>query len=146
MAEEYLVGVISKPSGMTKFLWQNNNLGIDADDFAAKDENGNTKVTCHRDHRLTGDLTAVIPTNVKVPVKGETITLTGIELPTVDSEGNVSGDFKINPEATTPIIVEVNGASNINQSNQAYVEVTLSVIRYLVNGIPASATSSSSAS
>lgn len=143
MPEEYLVGVITKPDGMSEFLWQNVNLGVDADDYEAKDEDGNVKQTDHRNHRLEGELNALIPVKTKVPVKGEVIELTGIDLPTVDSKGNVTGDFKINPDSSTKIKVKVNGKSNVTQNNQGYQEVTLSVIRYLVNGIPASGSSSS---
>jgi hypothetical protein len=146
MSIEYLVGVLTKPTGHQHFLWQNNNLGVDADDYEAKDENGNTKLTAHLNHRLTGDLTAIIPAGVKIPVKGEIIELTGVELPTIDARGNITGDFKINPESNTPVKVVVNGASNVTQNNQGYQEVTLSVVRYLVNGIPDAGSSSSSAS
>jgi hypothetical protein len=143
MPIEYLVGVITKPDGMSDFLWQNNNLGIDADDYEAKDENGNVKQTDRRNYRLTGELNALVPVKTKIPVKGEVIELTGIDLPTVDAQGNVTGDFKINPDSTNKIKVLVNGTSNVTQNNQGYQEVTLSVIRYLVNGIPASGSSSS---
>lgn len=143
MPEEYLVGVITKPDGMSEFLWQNNNLGIDADDYEAKDENGNVKQTDRRNYRLTGQLTALVPVKTKIPVKGETIDLTGIDLPTVDAQGNLSGDFKINPDSSTKIPVMVNGTSNVTQNNQGYQEVTLDIIRYLVNGIPTSGSSSS---
>lgn len=143
MPEEYLVGVITKPDGMSNFAWQNNNLGIDADEYEAKDENGNVVQTDRRNYRLTGELNALVPVKTKIPVKGEVIELTGIDLPTVDAKGNVTGDFKINPDSTNKIKVLVNGTSNVTQNNQGYQEVTLSVIRYLVNGIPASGSSSS---
>ena len=136
---DYLVGIIAKLADATlaKFMFQSSNLKIVADKYTAKNEKGNTARVQHKDHRCTCDVDAIIPAKVGVPVPGQVVKLSGLTLPSVNADGEItSGDFKVDPTAATPIEFKVDSEANITQSNTDFIHCSFSVERYLVNGIP----------
>lgn len=93
---KYAVGLIANVDGYSTFLWQSNNLTVECDEYEAKDEKGNTKVVQHINHRVKGSVEAIVPLDTSLPVPGQTVTLKGITLPTVDADGKVSGSLTLN--------------------------------------------------
>ena len=143
---DFLVGIIAKlaDSALAKFMFQSSNPKVVSDKYTAKNEKGNTARVQHKDHRCTCDVEAIIPAKVGVPVPGQIVTLTGLTLPTVNEDGEItSGEFMIDPTATTPIEFKVDSEANILQSNTDFIHCSFSVERYLVEGIPNSQDSDS---
>jgi len=135
---DYNTGLISKidGSGFTDFLFQSHNLTIEADEYEAKDENGNTVAHVLKNHRAKMTVEAIIPAAAKVPVPGETVGVKGISVPTVTAAGAVSGDFKVDTTITTAVNFKVVGTPAINQSGTDFTKATFDLARYLVNEIP----------
>ncbi|MGN0879907.1 MAG: hypothetical protein ACI4WT_10735 [Oligosphaeraceae bacterium] len=141
MAEtKYAVGLIANVDGFSTFLWQSNNLTVECDEYEAKDEKGNTKVVQHINHRVKGSVEAIVPLDTSLPVPGQTVTLKGVTLPTVDADGKVSGSLTLDSAAsTTGVAFLVTGTPSVSQSNTDFVKCSFEVTRYLVNGLPGSA-------
>ncbi len=141
MAEtKYAVGLIANVDGFSTFLWQSNNLTVECDEYEAKDEKGNTKVVQHINHRVKGSVEAIVPLDTSLPVPGQTVTLKGITLPTVDADGKVTGSLTLNSAGSTGgESFLVTGTPSVNQSNTDFVKCSFEVTRYLVNGLPGSA-------
>ena len=135
---DYLVGIIAKLADATlaKFMFQSSNLKVASDKYTAKNEKGNTARVQHKDHRCTCDVDAIIPAKVGVPVPGQVVKLSGLVLPTVNEDGDVTGEFKIDPTVATPIEFKVDSEANISQSNSDFIHCSFTVERYLVKGIP----------
>ncbi|MBQ7177544.1 MAG: hypothetical protein IJS08_09025 [Victivallales bacterium] len=142
----YHVGIIAKPSGLSKFAFQSSNPSIEADEYEVKDENGNTIAVKHKNHRVKISVEAIIPKAAGVPVPGQTISMSGFDMPSVDEDGEVSGSFGVNESSSTSYDFKVNGTPSITQSNTDWIKCSFEAVRYLVNGIPGSPSSSSSAS
>ena len=143
---DYLVGIIAKLADATlaKFYFQSSNLKVVSDKYTAKDEKGNTARVQHKDHRCTLDIDAIIPAKVGVPVPGQIVKLTGLALPSVNADGEItSGEFKIDPTEVTPIEFKIDTEADITQSNTDFIHCSFSAERYLVNGIPNSQDSDS---
>lgn len=134
---KYAVGLIANVDGYSTFLWQSNNLTVECDEYEAKDEKGNTKVVQHINHRVKGSVEAIVPLDTSLPVPGQTVTLKGITLPTVDSDGKVTGSLTLNSaDSSGGTSFLVTGTPSINQSNTDFVKCSFEVTRYLVNGLP----------
>ena len=135
---DYLVGIIANlaDAALAKFLFQSNNLQMEADEYEAKDEKGNTARVQHINHRVTCDVEAIIPAKVAVPFIGQVVKLSGLSLPTVAADGTVTGTFKVDPTVSTEFEFKINGTVNISQSNQDFIHCSFTAIRYLANGIP----------
>lgn len=133
---QYLVAVLTTLTGFVNFLLQTMGHDIEADEYSANDENGNTAVLTHINHRLKISVTAKIPTAVPIPVPGQKVSLKGIKIPTVDEHGNVSGTFEIDKNQANPVAFVVTGTPNVTESNSDYNNCTFELTRYLVNGIP----------
>ena len=143
---DYLVGIIAKlaDSALAKFMFQSSNLKVASDKYTAKNEKGNTARVQYKDHRCTCDVDAIIPARVGVPVPGQIVTLTGMTLPTVNEDGEItSGEFKIDPTATPRIEFKIDSEANISQQNTDFIHCSFSVERFLVKGIPNSQDSDS---
>ena len=136
---DYLVGIIAKLADATlaKFMFQSSILKVASDKYTAKNEKGNTARVQHKDHRCTCDVDAIIPAKVGVPVPGQVVKLSGLALPTVNEDGEVtSGEFKVDPTVATPIEFKVDSEADITQSNTDFIHCSFSVERCLVTGIP----------
>ena len=143
---DYLVGIIAKlaDSALAKFMFQSSNLKVASDKYTAKNEKGNTARVQYKDHRCTCDVDAIIPARVGVPVPGQIVTLTGMTLPTVNEDGEItSGEFKIDPTATSRIEFKIDSEANISQQNTDFIHCSFSGERFLVKGIPNSQDSDS---
>ena len=133
---QYLVAVLTTVDGLVNFLLQTMGYDVEADEYSANDENGNTAVVTHINHRIKISVTAKIPTNVAIPIPGQTLKVKGIVLPTVDEHGNVTGSFKIDKNQATKYAFIVTGNPNVTESNSDYNNCTFELTRYLANGLP----------
>ena len=132
---EYVVGVIVKPSGVvTSALLQAGNVTVQADEYEAKDADGNTADRKAINHRLLMHTDFIVAKNDPIPVTGDTVTYTGVNAPTVSSAGVVSGTFGVG--GTSSVSARVTGDVTVNSSNTDFVQGSFEAVRDLVNGIP----------
>ena len=145
---KYLVGVLkhTNDSAFDDFLYQANNMTVESDENVVQDENGNVVEVQKYNHRVRMSLEAVIKKDAGIPVPGQTVTIKKVVLPTVSADGTVSGNFKLDNTADTPLDFMVDGTPSVTENNTEATRCTFEVIRYLVNGVPSSSSSSSSAS
>ena len=139
---QYLVAVVTTIDGFVNFLLQSMGHDVEADEYSANDENGNTAVITHINHRIKISVNAKIPTNVSIPIPGQIVKVAGIVLPTVDEHGVVTGSFKIDKTQTTKYDFVVTGNPNATESNSDYNNCTFELTRYLVNGLPSAGSDS----
>ena len=145
---KYKVGTIHHTNGsdFDDFLYQAVNMAIECDENPVQDENGNTVEVQKYNHRVRLSMEAVLPKAAGIPVPGQTVTLNKLVLPTVAADGSVSGTLKTDDSASSAISFMVDGTPTLTESNTEGNKVSFDVIRYLANGVPASSSSSSSAS
>ena len=133
--EEYVVGVIVKPSGaVTGALLQAGNVTVQADEYEAKDADGNTADRKTLNHRLLMHTDFIVAKNDLIPVQGDIVSFVGVTSPTVSSAGVVTGAFSVGGTAT--VSARVLGDVTVNSSNGDYVQGSFEAVRDLVNGLP----------
>ena len=134
MPATYSKGVLSPGTGVgTDFLWQSRGSSVESDKATAAENKGNAKAEAYYNYRLKVKIEAIIPAAAGIPIPGQTVALTNIIIPTVTA-GVVSGSFGVGT-GTANFYVEP-GAS-ITESNTEYNKVSIELIRYLNNALPA---------
>ena len=139
---DYKVGTLKLFGELgTDFLFQTSNLYIATDHSEAPDENGNTAAVQDFNHRAVADMEAVIPRGTGLPVTGQTVQVKGVTLPTVTSDGVVSGTFAMDSQITsssTAVNFRVTGEPRVTAQNNAFTHFSMQATRWLVNGLPTS--------
>jgi hypothetical protein len=131
---DYSKGVLDSGTGVgTDFLWQSRGVSMESDENIAKENKGNAKDQKFYNHRLKVKIEAIIPVAGGVSVPGQTITLTNVVAPTV-TLGVVSGTFGV---GTGSVKFYVEPGVEITETNTDYNKVSIELIRYLNNALPA---------
>lgn len=144
MADEvFKVGTLQLTDEATAgFLFKNTTPKITSKKDEALDHRGNLAVRQNFDHRLVVSVEAVIPRGVAVPVPGQTVRLTGIEVPVISADGTVtSGQFSALDEdgsgALTEIEMTVDTEATITMQDEKLTRCSFDCERGLINGLPA---------
>ena len=133
---DYLVGITGSLDTYTDILLQVFGLGVEADEYSAEDESGNTAAHQMVNHRAKINVEATVGKGQEIPVVGQTVGVKGVSLPTVAANGTVTGGIKIDASVTTAVNFKVTGTSKIDQSNKDFDKATLELTAWLVNTIP----------
>lgn len=133
---DYLVGITGSLDTYTEFLLQVFGLGVEADEYEAKDGDGNTAAHQLINHRAKINVEAIIPKGQEIPVVGQTVSVKGVSLPTVAADGTVTGGIKIDESVSTGVNFKITGTSQIDQSNAEFDKARLELTAWLVNTIP----------
>ena len=141
---EFKVGTL-KASGLeSTLIFQSVSTNIESEESKVKDEDGNTAYVQHYDHKAVLTVEAVAAKDQAQPCKGATVAIKGVVLPTVNADGSMtSSTITLLSDASngTPVdfLVET---SNLVSSNSEVCKYSLTLTRYLENGIGAIKTSS----
>jgi len=139
----YSKGVLDSGTGVgTDFLWQSRSHEVQSDIATAAENQGNTAAETFFNHRLVVKISAKIPSAAGLPIPGQTVLLTGITMPTVTpgtppAPNVVSGTF--GPGSGSDNFF-VESPVEVGESNNDYNTVSLSLIKYLNNDLPAAPT------
>ena len=131
---DYTVGTIITPSGVTDALFQAGNATMAADEYEAKDVNGNTVDRKSINHRITIHSEFIVAAGSPIPTPGATVTITGVNAPTVSADGAVTGTFSTG--GTSTISARVTGDVTVSSSNSDYVQGSFDAVHDLVNNLP----------
>lgn len=134
---DYLVGTISATNlGISvSCLVQSLNWNFAYDESETRDEKGNVLIYQQYNHRAEGSVTARIPYGVQIPAQGASITIKGISLPSYSAAGVPTGGYTLdNTPSGDGVSFAITDAS-INTSNTEVAEWSLTVRRYLENGV-----------
>lgn len=134
---DYLVGTISAANlGISvSCLVQSLNWNFAYDESEVRDHNGNVAVYQQYNHRGEGSCTARIPYGVQIPAQGATITIKGISLPSYSAAGVPTGGYTLDNTPSGDGVSFVITDASINTSNTEVAEWSLTVRRYLENGV-----------
>ena len=134
---KYLVGTISAPNlGINvSCLVQSINWNFAHDESEVQDENGNVAVYQQYNHRVEGTVTARVPRDVSIPAAGASLTVKGIELPAYSAAGAPAGGYTIDSTPSGAGVEFVISNPSINTTNTEVAEWSMTVKRYLENGI-----------
>ncbi len=135
---EYLVGTFTLPSGndYSEFLWQSSSVSVEADEYEAKDELGQTVVLTETNHRLKISLEAIIKKDETIPVPGMKVSLSGVTAPTVTASGGttvVSSGLVYGSGTISDAIVT--GTPQITESNTDYIKCSFEVTKHLTRTV-----------
>lgn len=142
---DFLVGTLTGSGAGTGLIFQDCQANIEFDSAEVKDENGNVAYIQHYNHRAVISANAVAAKDAAQPSAGATIQMKGIELPTPDATGKMTNPtIKIlkDADAATPIDFLVTSAS-LSTSNSDVCKYSLTLTRYLENGLGGIKTSNS---
>lgn len=138
--KKYLVGTLAVGSALSNFIITETSPTIECDTSEVQDQNGNVAFVQHYNHRAVVSCNIVVPRGYAVPVVGATVSLKGVTLPTFDATGKCSGTPTItiseNPASGSEVSFLVS-ASNLSMSNTGVTTGSLTLTRYLENGLGA---------
>ena len=86
-------------------------------------------------HRAEGTATIRVPRDYQIPAAGASVSIKGISLPTYSAQGVPTGGYTI---ASTPVgdgVEFIISNPTINMQNTEVTEYSMTVKRYLENGI-----------
>ena len=136
---EYLVGTFTLPSGAgySDFLWQSSSISVEADEYEAKDELGQTVVLTETNHRLKISLEAIIKKGDTIPVPGMKVSLSGVTAPSVTASGGtttIASGLVYDGTGTISDAI-VTGTPQITESNTDYIKCSFEVTKHLTRTV-----------
>jgi hypothetical protein len=146
--KKFLVGTLSAGTALSNFIITETSPTIESDDSEIQDQDGNVAFVQHYNHRAVVSCNVVVPRGYPVPVKGASVTLKGVTLPTFDATGKCSGNPTItiseDPSQGSEVQFLVT-ASALTMSNTGVTTGSITLTRYLENGLGAIQTAEAAA-
>lgn len=123
-------------AGQSNFLWTKSGFAIKAQSVTQTTPKGNTKTKEYFDHVAEIKISAQFALEDTLPVPGDTITLTGLTLPTISEAGVKTGDLQITGELSDTAKFKVSDVST-SAAPKDYQSVDITAERFIQQGVPA---------
>lgn len=134
---KFLVGTLSGANlgvSITCYV-QSINWNFVHDESETPDENGNVAVYQQYNHRAEGSATVRVPRDTVIPATGASLSVKGISLPSYSAAGVPTGGYTLETTPAGPGVDFVITDASINTQNTEVAEWSVSIRRYLENGI-----------